>query len=618
MKMFKSRKVLYVLVSLFLLLYALSSCAHRERPVINDAVLDLRHWDFTRNSILSLEGYWDFVPGVLDIDHDVFKNLKASSRMVPDLWSGADAGMEKGQGYGIYHLSILLPDDAPPMAIKYISASTAFYIEANGERIVQIGVPSRSRETAVARYEPGTVRLPEPGKHIELMVGVSNYVYRSGGLWFPILIGPADAIEGRHFLDVNAAIIQLTGLTLIGLLMLLLYILRKKDRSFLFCGIFTLGLALRVMVTGEYLITSIFPDIPFTLMIKIEYFTVASAFFMGTVYFTSLFPDLMSKKVRISVLIPTLVFFIFSMLTPLEIMTRGIMVYHVFAAYNLLVAVVAMIMKLRRKRDSDVTLIFIGFCILAFSALNDIFYNSFMWQTGNLAPWGMGIFVMLQAVVLVRRMTIAFSGVEDLLIQKEMLIKEIHHRVKNSLQIVSSLLSLHSNRSSSAEVKQVFHMMQNRVGAISLVHEKLYGKLATDSLDLGNYLEDLVRLLVHGKERNGSKIQLEIHTESIKAAVDICIDAGLIVTELVSNALKYAILPRSAGLLRLILKKEGDAICLLLEDDGPGFPDGFLPEGGSSLGFRLINNILRRSRGTLELLEGKGARVKVCFYQVSD
>lgn len=616
--MFKSRKTLYVLISIFLVLQAFISCTHRERPVIKDGVLDLRSWDFSRNRTLSLEGYWEFVPGVLDISYDSFTRLDSAERMVPDLWSGLDGGMDKGQGFGVYHLSILLPDNAPPIALNYISASTAFYIESDGERVVQVGVPSRNRETAVAQYKPGTVRLPETGNRIELMVGVSNYVYRSGGLWFPILIGSVDAIEGRYFLDVNSAIIQLTSLTLIGLLMLLLYMLRKKDRSFLFCGIFTLGLALRVLVTGQYLITALFPDIPFALMIKIEYFTVASAFFMGTVYFTSLFPDLMSKKVRISCLIPSIVFFIFSMLTPLEIMTRGIIVYYAFVAYNLFVAVIAMVMKLLRKRDSDVTLIFIGFCILAFSALNDIFYNSFMWQTGNLSPWGMGVFVLLQAVVLVRRMTIAFAGVEDLLIQKETLIKEIHHRVKNSLQIVSSLLTLHSNRSASSEVKQVFRIMQNRVGAISLVHEKLYGKLATDSLDLGDYLEDLIGLLVHGKDRNGSKIKLDIQTESVVVPVDICIDAGLIVTELVSNALKYAFLPRSGGLLRLVLEKNKDAICLLLEDDGPGFPEGFLPQEGSSLGFRLINNILRRSRGTLELLAGPGARIKVCFFRVSD
>ena len=144
-------------------------------------------------------------------------------------------------------------------------------------------------------------------------------------------------------------------------------------------------------------------------------------------------------------------------------------------------------------------------------------------------------------------MTKAFAGVEELLAQKELLIKEIHHRVKNSLQVVASLISLQANRVEDQRTKDIFAALRLRIVSMSLVHEKLYGKVASDRLDLGDYLLDLVRLLVAKDKAGEGEIELEIEAEGVEVEADSCFDAGLIVTELVSNAMKHGLLPKGGG-----------------------------------------------------------------------
>ena len=146
---------------------------------------------------------------------------------------------------------------------------------------------------------------------------------------------------------------------------------------------------------------------------------------------------------------------------------------------------------------------------------------------------------------------------------------------------------------------------------MSLVHEKLYGKVGSDSLDLGDYLRDLIGLLISKDRLESVKIDLKFKAQAVEAGVDSCFNAGLIMTELVSNALKYGLLPKGGGSLSIEMSRIGASARILVEDDGPGFPPGFRLGEIDTLGYKLIMSIIKGNHDKLEILPGPGGRVMV-------
>jgi two-component sensor histidine kinase len=577
-------------------------------------ILDLRSIDFNDGASVPLTGLWDFLPGPVDIPSEKFLETRPELRKVPDLWNGDEAGGSRGHGSGTYHLTVLLPSNAPPLALHYTSASTAFRIDVQGKRVAQVGFPSSDPKAAIAAYRPGFVAIEPIRDRMDITVGVSNYVYRSGGLWFPIFLGPAAAIEAEHQNEFAATLVQSTSLAAMSLFLLLIFYLRKKDRALLFSGLMALLLALRIMVTGEYIVTRFWPQIPFELMIKLEYLTVSLPFPAATMFFACIFPKLLDRRVKWACILPSLAYTLLVIILPLDPLTRSLIFYQAFAFVNIVVIVGAVFFKTVMKLDAEGVALFIGTVLLALSVINDLLYSSFIWWTGNLAPWGFGAFVAFQVVILVKRLTTAFAEAEELLDQKELMIKEIHHRVKNNLQVVASLLSLQSHRVNDPESKDVFSSLRLRIVSMSLVHEKLYGKVAAESLDLGDYLQDLIGLLISKDKTDAGKVNLTIRPQAIRIGVDACVDAGLIVTELVSNAIKYAFLPKGGGNLSVEMSRDGEMAAILIADDGPGFPPNFDPGATKSLGYKLIISLLRTHQGKLEILPGPGGRVRVSLF----
>ncbi len=591
----------------------LAGCA-APRPDIAQAsggILDLRNRDFSGGESVPLTGLWDFLPGSVDIPYDAFKASPTVLRKVPDLWKGSEAGGTRGHGSGTYHLTVLLPPGTPPLALRYLSASTSLRIEVQGKSLVQVGLPSADPLQARAAYKPGFARLDPVGDRLDIMVRVSNYVYRNGGLWYPIFLGSAASIESGYLSDLAVTVAQSMALAVMSLTLLLLFYLRRKNPAFLYSGLLALLLALRLLVTGDYMITSLWPRIPFDLMIRMEYLTAFIPFPIAIEFFCVLFPRLMGARLKWACILPPSAFVLLALVLPLDPLTRSLFAFYVFAIMNIVILSVTVFAKTVLKSDREGIAIFIGALVLALSVINDIFYSSFVWWTGNLAPWGFCVFVGFLVVIMVKRMTTDFAEVEELLERKELMIKEIHHRVKNSLQVVASLLSLQSNHVDDPETKEVFALLRMRIISMSLVHEKLYGKVGSDSLDLGDYLRDLIGLLISKDRLESVKIDLKFKAQAVEAGVDSCFNAGLIMTELVSNALKYGLLPKGGGSLGIEMTRIGASARILVEDDGPGFPPGFRLEEVKTLGYKLITSIINGNHDKLEILPGPGGRVMV-------
>jgi PAS domain S-box-containing protein len=196
--------------------------------------------------------------------------------------------------------------------------------------------------------------------------------------------------------------------------------------------------------------------------------------------------------------------------------------------------------------------------------------------------------------------------------EKEVLLKEIHHRVKNNLGIIDGLLQMQSRRSPNIEVVETLKDSQNRIASIALVHEKLYRSDDLANIDFSQYILDLTAHLLGSYNTHTNRIKLRTQADNISLNIDKAIPCGLIINELVSNALKYAFPHDSVGEICIELRRiTGETITLTVKDNGMGLPEDFDLQKTKTLGLRLIQGLVSQLNGTLEMNNQHGANFKI-------
>jgi PAS domain S-box-containing protein len=209
------------------------------------------------------------------------------------------------------------------------------------------------------------------------------------------------------------------------------------------------------------------------------------------------------------------------------------------------------------------------------------------------------------------------EALQDSLKEKLGLLNEVHHRVKNNLQVVTSLLRLESGRSDSPETKSVLNDMQARIRSMALLHESLYRTGIFASADLGAYLRELATHAFRA-HISSAGIQLHVDVVSVNVTMDQATPCGLLVSELISNSLKHAFPDGLHGEIRLSLQPYGEAgqMRLCVSDNGQGMPEDFAKRCERSLGLRLVTDLAKQMRGELTVIHHPNAQFAVVF--VSD
>ena len=205
--------------------------------------------------------------------------------------------------------------------------------------------------------------------------------------------------------------------------------------------------------------------------------------------------------------------------------------------------------------------------------------------------------------------------------EKEVLLKEIHHRVKNNLQVISSLLDLQADKIKDKEALLSFKESQNRVKTMALIHEKLYQSADLAKIDFSEYLESLTGYLFRSYQVNPNTITMKITKDNVQLDVDTAIPCGLIINELVSNSLKHAFPDGREGEICIDFHCEKDnkgtsgpcRYTLVTRDSGVGLPHDVDIKKSDSLGLTLITTLVKQLRGTLDIYNDNGATFKITF-----
>jgi len=200
--------------------------------------------------------------------------------------------------------------------------------------------------------------------------------------------------------------------------------------------------------------------------------------------------------------------------------------------------------------------------------------------------------------------------------EKELLLREVHHRVKNNLQIISSLLKLQSRYVGEKSIQNVLDDIENRLQSMALIHEKLYQSKDLSRIDLKSYLDSLVSHLFQVVGTDSTRITLKKSVQQIELGVEIALPCGLILNELVSNCLKHAFPGGGQGEIQISVKSVEGKIELMVADNGIGTPISTDISNVKTLGLRLVHALVNQLHGELTIDNAKGTCFKIVFQKL--
>jgi two-component sensor histidine kinase len=200
-----------------------------------------------------------------------------------------------------------------------------------------------------------------------------------------------------------------------------------------------------------------------------------------------------------------------------------------------------------------------------------------------------------------------------LLIEKDILLKELQHRVKNNLKVISGLLAFESDRIRENHNGEIFRNAISRIESMAVIYESLYLSDNIAEVELHSYIKYLADSIFSTYNIQAHKINLTTSLDEVNLDLKRSVPLGLVLNELISNSLKYAYPYETGGNILVALSKEGTKVTLKVEDNGAGFPDDFNISSGGSMGFRLVKMLTDQIGGELDINHRAGARVSVSF-----
>jgi two-component sensor histidine kinase len=222
--------------------------------------------------------------------------------------------------------------------------------------------------------------------------------------------------------------------------------------------------------------------------------------------------------------------------------------------------------------------------------------------------------VRLQSIIVdISDLKQAEEQIKASLKEKEILLKEIHHRVKNNLQIVSSLLNLQSRNEKDQKIRDIFSESINRVKTMANIHSLLYQSKDYARIDFTRFVRELATQMHLSYDPNREFAVINTRVTNVFLDISMAIPCGLIINELMSNAMKYAFPPGRRGEINITMYRENGHVRLTVSDNGVGFPEEINFRETESLGLQLVNDLVEQLDGAIELNKDTGTEFRITF-----
>ena len=195
------------------------------------------------------------------------------------------------------------------------------------------------------------------------------------------------------------------------------------------------------------------------------------------------------------------------------------------------------------------------------------------------------------------------------------MLREIHHRVRNNLQVVSSLLNMQARAAKDKDLAGILLESRDRINAMALIHNQLYESKDISEINMKGFVDKLLRLMLQNYRVQGMKITPTVHVDDCPLPISLAVPVGLIVNELLANAFKHAFVNRQEGKIEIVLRaSENGKIALTVSDDGTGLPEGFDINASKTLGLRVVKILAEdQLRGNIEIESKGGTTFNIVF-----
>jgi signal transduction histidine kinase len=378
-------------------------------PVAKQGVLDLRSFDFEKSKKIDLTGEWGFFWNQLLAPEEVTPaSLAANNEFVEAPGEWKDKSKHPPNGYVTYSLTLLLPTAAtrePVLTLKVFEVLGAFRLWVDGKEVFSNGQVGKSLETEVPHSRFGIVNFVPSGETVSLVLQVSNFHLRSGGMWKALVLGVPEVINQEQLLSSQFNLMLAGGLLMIGLSQLGLFYLRRSDRSTLYFGVFCILMMLRIAFVGDKLLEQRWPGMDFEWARKFEYLPICLGPFVLCSYLRTIFSQQAASAVAS---------FVFRLLLVVSVLFSAMVLVlpvrwysHLLPAMQLslvvtMLWVLALLAKASMQKSESAGVILFSIAIFCTAVVNDILFDLKLVSTGFYTPLGFAFFLMIQSFLTAR------------------------------------------------------------------------------------------------------------------------------------------------------------------------------------------------------------------------
>ena len=396
---------LYLAITIILAGLLIAGCAsgkvEKERPLIKKGVLDLRNWDLAKDGSIALNGEWEFYWNKLISPGESLasaENLDPVYFQVPGNWNGIRiSGQELPKfGYASFRVTVLLNRTYKNFGMYVADIRSALAVYVNGKKITTAGEPGISKKSSIPRIYPHVADFASEEDTLEIILHISNFHTQYSGPLAVFDLGTEHNIHSDWEKGITYDFFLFGSLVIMGLYHLGLFLIRRRDRSPLYFGLFCLLISLRTVVHGRIFLNNLFPSMPWELSTRLEIFTFFFAVPLFILFVYSLFTEHTNRQfVKLMIMLGA-IYSIAAFLIPVDY------IEYAGRSYELMTIIVGIylifvLVRSWQKNHEEAGIFLLGFLILFLAVLNDILNSNAILQTANLVSAGLFMFILIQS-----------------------------------------------------------------------------------------------------------------------------------------------------------------------------------------------------------------------------
>jgi len=392
---------------------AISGCTitSPSAPLAKKGILDLRAWDFSSDGIINLNGEWSFFWKKFIKTENLDSEKEIRYCPVPGSWTAAAQNVTS-KGFATYRLKILMPENSAPLAIKFKNIHTAYQAYCNGRLIARQGQTAKYSDDSKPETTFQTARIKNASS-VNLVIHVSNFHHKDGGIIISTKMGTADDILKLNKTSIMIDFFIFGSIFIIGLYYMIIFILKRDDRTFLYFSLVCFIVATRIFIFGNINYNYITDYIRWSLI----YRTAVLGFYLAILSFTWYVYHLYTKEFPLKVI--KVITGTISILSVIVLFADTMAVSHIIIYSHAITLstclfILFVLLRAAARKKEGVKIFLFGFIVILFTIVNDILYDNLVIQTGFLMPAGLFIFLLLQTVLLSQRYTDSLRHLEKL------------------------------------------------------------------------------------------------------------------------------------------------------------------------------------------------------------